>query len=506
VLRTIAIIGVIQIASVVFGLLRTKILALLLGPSGVGALSVVDQVVQVVAYVSSFSLPYAAVKFLSRSHSRSGDEFRLLYGSLLRLLFGLAIIGTAIGLFVTIAFPGVLGNGLEAYRAYLIPAFLAIPAMTLNGFFGGTLAAAQRSNASASIALVGAVSLAISAYLGISIGGIVGLYWCNVGALILIAVGLSYYLRRELSLPLLTEGGGIRKALRDNPDVIPYSAILYVTSFALSASSLVARYTVISHFGEAEAGLLQASISLSAALGLVMAPTNALYLTPILNRDIGKAAKEHAAIQFLAKLALIVCVPAMFIVLFPQLLLRLLYSTAFVPVGGILYIFVVSQVLLLLAGVFQALLIGFDDLKAYGVISLLGYLVVAGGSLLAGPRYGIVGVAVALLTANAAIFIFGLARLRSTHELLVPGRLYATLLYAVSALAVGGVMASRLDSPSLTVIGSKLGLYCAFVASLVLMTSRQEFMQVISIGRARLIAAGGRRVSAKTKTSVGIDA
>src|SRR5262249_61690000 len=71
VLRTILTIGIIQAGTMAFYLVRSKITAVTVGPVGVGTISVVDQVVALVTQVSTFSLPYAAVKFLSAAHSES---------------------------------------------------------------------------------------------------------------------------------------------------------------------------------------------------------------------------------------------------------------------------------------------------------------------------------------------------------------------------------------------------------------------------------------------------
>src|SRR5215831_10689785 len=69
--QTIAALGGVQITAMALNLIRSKVVAVTLGPSGVGAIGLVDQVTTLVAYVIAFSLPMAAVKFLSASHSES---------------------------------------------------------------------------------------------------------------------------------------------------------------------------------------------------------------------------------------------------------------------------------------------------------------------------------------------------------------------------------------------------------------------------------------------------
>ncbi|MGH7861089.1 MAG: hypothetical protein ACREOS_02515, partial [Candidatus Dormibacteraceae bacterium] len=111
-MKVIVTLGAIQVVAILAGMMRAKILAVLLGPSGIGVLSVVDQMVQLVAYACAFSLPFASVKFLSRAHSQGHARFRATYASLVRLLAMLTVVGAVIGLVVVIFEPRLLGGQL----------------------------------------------------------------------------------------------------------------------------------------------------------------------------------------------------------------------------------------------------------------------------------------------------------------------------------------------------------------------------------------------------------
>src|SRR5919198_2616463 len=94
--KVIAGIGLVQVCAVLVNLGRSKVLAVLLGPHGVGVISVIDQIVQFAAYLSAFSLPMASVKFLSRAHSEGPEVFQRTYVSFLVVLLGGAVLGTAV--------------------------------------------------------------------------------------------------------------------------------------------------------------------------------------------------------------------------------------------------------------------------------------------------------------------------------------------------------------------------------------------------------------------------
>ncbi len=68
-LKAILSIGMIQAVAIVIQFVRSKVVAVTLGPAGVGVISTIDQTVQFVAFAAAFSIPLASVKFLSKAHS-----------------------------------------------------------------------------------------------------------------------------------------------------------------------------------------------------------------------------------------------------------------------------------------------------------------------------------------------------------------------------------------------------------------------------------------------------
>src|SRR6266851_1242004 len=103
--RIIAGIGALQVAVTLINMLRSKAVALLLGPEGVGVIGLLDHLIQLELYVSTLSLPFAAVRFLSRAHSEGHEAFSQSFGSFLRALLILTGIGAVIGAGVAVFRP-----------------------------------------------------------------------------------------------------------------------------------------------------------------------------------------------------------------------------------------------------------------------------------------------------------------------------------------------------------------------------------------------------------------
>lgn len=485
-LKLIVTIGAIQVVAIVVNLLRSKTMAVLLGPQGVGIVSVVDQFTQLVVQITAVGLPFAAVKFLSRSHSRDAGAFRTTYASLLRVLLVMTGGGAVISLAILYWHPEWLGRDLLAYRRFLLPALLGGPLFALHGFFLSVLAAAQQPRSSALLTLVIAVVLTAAVIAGISVGGITGLYWGIWLASLLIAGGVVVYLKRRLGLPIVDRTAGLWNEWRANRDAVTFSLVLYGTSFTYALAYFVARYAVLHNIGERGAGLLQAAIALSGTLYLVLGPTNGLYLTPILNRNIPAHDKIQAATSFQGRLMVLVGVMAMLIVLFPRVIVSLFFSAAFVEVGRALFVFVIAQCIGQLNGVTQALLVGVDDLKAYGAVVAAGHLSAAAFSWLLVPAYGVLGVGIALLISSVVVWILTMARISLTHRVSMPPAMRSLIGYEIVALAVVGGFVGNAPFEPLVVL-SKVGLYVAFVGGLVLFTDGAD-RQVLVRGLRRLRA------------------
>ena len=474
-------IGVIQVGLILVNVIRAKVMAVLLGPQGLGVVSIVDQVVLLAGQIAAFSLPFAAVKFLSRARSRDARSFQNTYSSILAALFIVTSVGAGVALLITIFRPGLLGQELVGYRALLIPALLAIPAVKFHGFFGQVLAAAQLPRASALMVLFIGLVFTASSVVGIKLGGLGGFYWANLVAGCGIAGAVIWYLRSKLNLNVLTTGHSFRQELHENPGIISLTTLLYVSSFTMPISMLIARYAVLAHYSETEAGLLQAGMALAASLTVILNPMNGLYLTPLVNRDTTTAEKLNAGIEFQSKLTLITCLAAMLLVLFGSWAIWIQYSREFLGVGRILFLFVIGQYLAQLAGVYQALIIGLDDLKMYGVTLAVGQLSLGLVSWLLVPAYGLSGVALGAIISNGLVLILTYAQLARRHQLKVPRTLVLSMSYGAVMLLVAGVVGNRFDPFSLVVNLGKCAFYAVFSLSLLLFLRPDESQKIVQM-------------------------
>jgi len=464
ILRPIVTIGILQALAMVFQLARSKVVAVTLGPSGVGAISLVDHVAALVAQIATFSLPFAAVKFLSAAHSTDRRAFGDLFAALARALLLFSTAGTIVAIGVLLGWPAVLGRELSQYTDVAILAIVAIPAANLFALLTNAMAAAERVRASALYGAANAAAIAVGCALGALLAGLRGYYLGNIAAMLAVVGGGLLYLDRRESVSLTRKRADLLGELRRHPQVVAFAASLYVISFALPVAHLIARYAVLEAQGLAAAGLLQASMALGLALFTVMRQSNALLLTPAMNRARPAEEKFRHAADYLRVLSLVVAMLAAPLVLFPQWWLPLLYSRAFLAAAAYAYLFVLAQTIQLFAGVNLALIVGLDHIGAQVWITLCG---LAGLALVAWwlvPHLGIAGVGVAMIFNGALVFSLSAWQLWVRHGFVIH-RAAGWLPFATTLLiAVAGAFAARMPEITTASIVCKFAFCAIFVA------------------------------------------
>ena len=100
-------VGALQFFILLVALLRSKALAVIAGPEGVGVIGIIDQIIITVAQFGALGLPFAAMKFMSAAHGVSDDAYRDSFAAFGRILLALAATATVIGgAFILFASPG----------------------------------------------------------------------------------------------------------------------------------------------------------------------------------------------------------------------------------------------------------------------------------------------------------------------------------------------------------------------------------------------------------------
>ena len=450
-LQAIVALGGIQALTMLAGLARTKVLAVLLGPAGVGIASVIDQVVSLIAQLGSLSIPFVGLKFLSRARDEGGENTGHIYQALVLLLVIASGVAAAIGTGIAALDPGLFGDGLAPYRIPLIVAVLGVPPFALAPLLRNAMAALERHRESAVAAFLAALLTVAGAAIGVTTGGLVGLYVANAAVLVVTIVGMQWYLGRSLGLGLssMATPYAATRALRSQPGLATFATAMYVLALTSPLAYLYARSRLLSTHGAIEAGLVAAAYGIGVSIRLVLNQANGLYLTPLVNRNTPKAERVAAVAEYLRILIVLVVLSTLVCVLFPAQFLAILYSSKFAAAISIVAVFVLAEAVLLVAGVYQALLIGFDDIGGFLAATVVGQLLTIALARALVVSYGGMGVGLAFLAGNSVILVASAFRLLQKHG---AAKVFAPLFPLIVALGATAASGWWAVHPSASVV------------------------------------------------------
>jgi O-antigen/teichoic acid export membrane protein len=437
-LQAIATLGGIQVITLAAGLVRTKILALLLGPEGLGIVGVIDQTVSLLTHLGSLSFPLVGLIFLSRIDDGARRDFDRLFQALFKFLLVASVAATAIAISIAIWRTGLIADELVAYRAPLVAGLLSAPPLAAAALLRSVFAALQRHREAAFAALVAAIALVAATIIGVTAAGMLGLYVANLlvaGAMI--PVLLRWLRTWGLERPSLTIAGTLRD-LRVVPNLLRFAGTVHILSLAAPVAYLIARVSILSHHGEVAAGLLYAAYGLALAIRVVLTQANVLYLSPAVNRAGSNVDRAVAVAQFVRVLAVILVAGSLIVVLFPGLVLTILYSPRFLDAASFLAAFVVAESILLVSGVYTTLLLGHDDVRGHAASTAIGHVALAVAALALIPPMGPLGAAMALAIGDLVMLSLILLRLTIVHHGRVALAPLPMIAAAVTVLALLG--------------------------------------------------------------------
>ncbi len=455
-LRALAAIGLLQLATMLVQLVRTKTLALVLGPEQVGIMAVIDKLLAVVTQTLSLSMPFAALRFLPARWTESPASFGVLYRRMVRVVTGLALLAAAGVIAVTAIRPAIWGTQLVPYRSTVLTAGFAIPVLALGPFLQNVVAGKLQQNRAMIVGLVLALAATV-AVAGIHWWGLAGYYgWYAVlGALVLVATARTI----TRGIPSVPRGSLRSEGPLGLPhQVWRFSGALLILTFLSPYTALFVHYGILRSRGAESAGWMQAAAGIGLAVRALLGSANSVFLTPNVNRP-GRPEERMAwANQYYETFCLLATALLPPVLLFPHLAVQILYSPAFAPGAVFVPIFVVLEIMVLLSGTYSALVVALDHLGVHVVQNVLSQgLVIAVAFALVKP-FGILGAGLALLCAPIFLLMSTTAFLHWRHGLRMSRRA-AMLSFQLIAVMLGlGVLGTSMPRLSATVFTMKLGL------------------------------------------------
>lgn len=481
-------IGLLQFVSMLLLLVRTKVLALAVGVDGVGTIANVDALAAVIAQTLSLSLPFAALRFLPDALRRAPAQSDLLYRQMRLVLLAVLVPAAVLCLALALFAPRLFGVALLPYQRTLILAFAGLPVVALIPFLTNAYAGAVGHMYSmrltvAHSAVLGVAALAAAAGLGVD-----GFY----AAYALLGTCLVTVAAARLAVPGVTAADRLplraRAALRLTPGMWSFALWLLPLTFLAPYAGWFVKYTTLKLYGVAAAGILQSAIGISISVRALLGAAHSVFLTPHVSRESDPVARMAWADEFQRTTGLLFALTLPPLLLFSDIAVRLLYAPAFVAGSTFVALFVAAEVIGMLSGTYQALIIAAGSVRFHLAQNLLAQALLAGTAAVALPRLGLAGAGLAALAAPVFLFVTTLVFLHRTFGVRPSAAAVRSSIVTVVILLIGGAVGSRFPGLSPGLIGQKamvcLALWIIALAS------------VPAVDRARLQQGAARLVRA----------
>jgi PST family polysaccharide transporter len=476
-LRALLTIGAAQLITMLVMLVRTKTMAVMLGPELVGVMAVIDKLLAVIAQTASLSLPYAAARFLPECWSAGPSEFRRLFTQMRNVALALIVAATAGALLVTLVRPALWGEGLLPYRDIVAIAVLGLPAVALIPFLQNAIAGRMQQNRSMGVGFLHAIVMT-AAIAGIFWGGLTGYYAAYAALGAALAVVVARTVLKGTDAPPVADAPQRPSVLGLPVAIWRFSGALLILTWLVPYAALFVHYRLLSVHGAEVAGWMQAAIGISLAVRAVVGSAHSVFLTPNVNRGGSPEERMAWANRYQITLCLLAGLAVPPLLLFPGLVIDLLYSAAFSPGATFVLLFVLAEIVGLLSGTYQSLVVALDHMRVHVANNLVAQLIAIVAAYHLVEPLGILGAGLATLVAPVFMFAATTVFLRRAHGLRMPGRVAARSGWLLLGLLGSGFLGVYLPDFSWQALLAKALAYAMVAAGFAALLTDHERLRV----------------------------
>ena len=322
-----SIFGGVRVITVIIALIREKIVALLIGPVGIGVFGLFSSGIGLIEGLTSFGLETSAVKNIASAHATGDDKYA---GKVMGVYKRLVWITGILGVILTLAFSRGLSEmtfGNDEYTLGFILLSITLLFKQLSGAQGVVLQSLRKIKLLAKLNIVKAassllISLPIYFYFGID-GVVMVLILSSVIDLL-----LAWYYGGKVRIKVLKVN--VFDVFREGKDMLIMGFMLSLSDIITTGSSYFMRIFINNKGGVDDVGLYTAGLLLSTKyVGLVFSAMSADYY-PRLSGISEDNKKMREVVNHQAEVALLILAPILTIfVVFADWLIYLLYSADF---------------------------------------------------------------------------------------------------------------------------------------------------------------------------------
>ena len=390
ILRSSALMGGAQVATLAVAFIRTKIIAQLLGPAGVGLVGILTSFNGNVSTLAAWGLGTSGVRLISAAPEEDKDGKSKAVRHLGGLLALAGLVGTAV-LFWPVT---LLTFDTTEYAPALFIAGLAVPCIVINTAWSAVLQASGQVKSLAKVQV-------ISAVIGLIVGVPLILLWGTIGialSLLLAAVATTLFTAYAVRQLGAVSAQAARRS--DLDALIKMGGGLVVIGVAVQLATYAVRLAIIRHAGVdladglVNAGYYQAAVAIAASLpALVFNAMGTDFFPLVAAAEDETTAKRLTERQIQA--GLLLALPLFTgMVTMAQLGINLLYAAKFEPATPLLVWMIWGVFFRLLGWPLGYWLVARGSMRTVVLIEVASNVIMAAVPIILLPWLGLVGAAI----------------------------------------------------------------------------------------------------------------
>lgn len=437
ILSTTTLVGGATILTILISAVRTKYVALELGPAGIGLLGLLSTMVTVGVSIAALGLNASAVRELAPALQSDRRAARVLVAILL-VTAGGALLGLVGPLLLQRPLSWWVTNKEVSERAI---AWLGI------GIAAGVLSTAASAVLQANRKIVWlSIAQIAAAILGTAVA-VMALQRYHQDALVLVALlpnlcmlAAAFFFVLRVPRPPLG-GQSLKRLTPSLKRLIALGSAVMVAAILGSVSQLLTRALVVREFGLEGSGHFQAALTLTSLnFTLILAALGTDFFPRVSAAANNKAATKLAFDQQMRATLLILAPTLAILQLAANLALQLFYSREFGEAASLLRWMLVGDAIRSLGYMIGYCLLAQRDSKAHVAIEATYLVVFAPALLLLLPVVGLVAAALAYVIAYAACLLVAFFSLRIRHQARLDGRSLSGTLFLALTLGVTALL------------------------------------------------------------------
>lgn len=395
--------GGVQVFQILIGIVRTKFVAVLLGTAGVGIMGLLNAPLQLILSVTGLGITFSAVRDISEAYN-SNDLTRI--GTTVKTLRRWSWFAGILGLVVTAALAPLLSKwtfGNQDYTWAFLWLSLTLLLQTISNGQKALLQSSRRlkdlARASVWGSLVGLFT-SVPLYYLFGIKGIVPSFIITAVTSLL----LSLHYSRKVEVKAVTMS--LRETFESGKNMVKLGLVITVTGVIGFLTAYILNAFISRTGGVDQVGLYNAGWNIiGQSTGLVFAAMTTDYFPRLsaINKDNSKVNK---LVNHQAEMVMLILAPILvsLIVAMP-LMIRILYTSSFLPVVNFASLLVLGIILKGLVWPVGFIFPAKGDLKTFGVIEITALVFDILTNILGYHFFGLIGLGISFIVN----YIFGLA-------------------------------------------------------------------------------------------------